>query len=147
MWDMEGGRGRVRPAGLIPGLLPPHPSVFLDFRLPRVHVNKVLLLEGNTQLQLPFASSSKTQISTPHNCILSPGWKPHPQDPSPVVLLHAGGQHATAQLEGGLGGLGLGGPAWGLTGTVGLWPLVQLSLGREERAGSVTTSGLRKAPI
>lgn len=53
---------------------------------------------------------------------------------SPLILLHARGQHATAQhprLEGRLGGLGLRGPARGLVGTV--WPLVQLSLGREDR--------------
>lgn len=57
---------------------------------------------------------------------------------SPLILLHAGGQHATAQhprLEGRLRVLGLGGPARGLAGTVCLWPLMQLSLEREDRGG------------
>lgn len=63
-------------------------------------------------------------------------WEARPSSPpSPLVLVHAGGQHAAAQhprLEGGLGGFGLGGPGGGLSRAVHLGPPVQLGLGREE---------------
>lgn len=94
---------------------------------------------ANTQWRFSLPSAPDPRQAPPRKCICSPGGEDlHPQDPSPLVLLHTGRQHAAAQhprLEGGLGGLGLGGPAGGLTGSVCLWPLVQLGLGREDSGG------------
>lgn len=94
-------------------------------------------------VETPFLVTFKQRPPlAPPECILSLGWGASPPGPSPVILLHAGGQHTAAQLERGLGGLGLRAPAWGLARAVRLWPLVQLSLGREEsRARKCLWSG------